>query len=63
MTEAVNGTVNGVDDGVLGGALHESGVTGATEGLVNGVAGPESPVGKVVDGTVEAVGGLLHGNH
>jgi hypothetical protein len=26
---------------------------------VNGLAGPESPVGKAVDGTVEAVGGVL----
>jgi hypothetical protein len=47
---------------VLGGALGESGATGVTEGVVKGVAGPESPVGQVVDGTLEAVGGLLHGN-
>jgi hypothetical protein len=34
-----------------------------TEGGVNGVVGPESTVGHVVDETVNAVGGLLHGNH
>jgi hypothetical protein len=37
-------------------------VTGVTEGVVNGVVGPESTVGKVVDEAVGAVGGLLHGN-
>ena len=46
----------------LGGTLHESGVTPVTEGVVDGVTGPESPVGKVVDETVGAVGGLLHGD-
>jgi hypothetical protein len=62
VTETVNNTVNGVDESVLGGTLDNTGVTGVTEGVVNGVVGPESPVGKVVDETVGAVGGLLHGN-
>jgi hypothetical protein len=61
VTETVNNTVSGVDETVTGGALGKTGVTEVTEGVVNGVAGPESPVGKVVDGTVEAVGGLLGG--
>jgi hypothetical protein len=61
VTEAVNNTVNQVDQGVTGGALEATGVTGVTEGVVNGVAGPESAVGKVVDETVDAVGGLLGG--
>jgi hypothetical protein len=63
LTETVNETVTGVDETVLGGALKESGVTEVTEGLVNGLAGPESPVGKVVNETVNTVGGLLGGNH
>lgn len=62
VTETVNGTVAGVDEKVLGGALQESGVTEATEGVVNGVVGPESVVGHVVDETVGAVGGLLPGH-
>lgn len=61
VTETVNGTVGAVDEKVLGGTLESAGVTGATEGVVEGVAGPESPVGKVVDETVKAVGGLLGG--
>ena len=35
----------------LGGALGETGVTKVTEEVVNGVAGPESPVGETVDET------------
>jgi hypothetical protein len=62
VTETVGNTVSGVDEKALGGTLHETGVTEVTEGVVNGVAGPESPVGNVVDETVGAVGGLLHGN-
>ncbi len=62
VTETVNGTVAGADEKVLGGALQESGVTEATEGVVNGVVGPESVVGHVVDETVGAVGGLLPGH-
>lgn len=61
LTETVNETVNKVDETVTGGALEKTGVTEVTEGVVNGVVGPESAVGKVVDGTVEAVGGLLGG--
>ncbi|HEU4392081.1 MAG TPA: hypothetical protein VFR04_00440 [Solirubrobacterales bacterium] len=62
VTQTVNETVNKVDETALGGALENSGVTGVTEGVVNGVAGPESTVGKVVDGAADAVGGLLSGN-
>jgi hypothetical protein len=63
VAETVNHTVAGVDETALGGALHETGVSEVTESVVNGVAGPESPVGHVVDETAGAVGGLLHGNH
>jgi hypothetical protein len=62
VTETVNSTVNQVDETALGGTLKETGVTEAAEGVVNGVAGPESAVGHVVDETVGAVGGLLNGN-
>jgi hypothetical protein len=61
VTETVNNTVTGVDEGALGGTLGSTGVTGVTEGVVNGAAGPESVVGKVVDETVGVVGGLLGG--
>lgn len=57
VTHAVNETVSGVDQ-ATGGAL---GSTEVTEETVNGVAGPESPVGKTVDKVVETVGGLLGG--
>jgi hypothetical protein len=63
VTETVNNTVTKVDETALGGTLGNSGVTEVTESVVNGVAGPESAVGKVVDETVGAVGGLLHGKH
>jgi hypothetical protein len=62
VTETVNNTVSKVDETALGGTLHEAGVTEVTESVVNGVAGPESTVGKVVNETVGALGGLLHGN-
>jgi hypothetical protein len=62
VTSTVNDTVTKVDETALGGTLHESGVTPVTEGVVDGVTGPESPVGKVVDETVGAVGNLLPGN-
>jgi hypothetical protein len=62
VTGTVNDTVSGVDE-ATGGALGNTGVTKVTEEVVNGVAGPESPVGETVDKTVEkvneAVGGLL----
>jgi hypothetical protein len=61
VTNTVDETVGGVDD-ALGGGLGETGVTEATEKVVSGVAGPESTVGKTVDNTVKAVGGLLGGN-
>lgn len=59
VTNTVNETVNQVDQTVTGGALEKAGVTGLTEEVVNGTLGPESTVGKVVDGAVGAVGGLL----
>jgi len=62
VTETVNGTVGKVDETVLGGTLEDAGVTGATEGVVEGVAGPESAVGHIVDETAKTVGGLLGGN-
>jgi len=61
VTETVNQTVSGVDEGALGGTLEKTGVTGVTEGVVNGALGPESAVGGAVDETVGAVGGLLPG--
>jgi hypothetical protein len=62
VTETVNETVNSVDETATGGALKEAGVTGLTEEVVNGAAGPESVVGKTVDEAGKAVGGLL-GQH
>jgi hypothetical protein len=58
VTGAVNETVKGVDE-TTGGVVGETGVTKATEEVVNDVAGPESVVGKTVDETVKTVGGLL----
>ena len=55
---AVDDTVNGVG-GALGGALGRTGVTDATQGVVDGVAGPDSVVGQTVDGTAGAVRDLL----
>jgi len=64
VTSTVNETVSGVDQ-ATGGALGATGVTKVTEEVVNGVAGPESTVGKTVDETIgkvkETVGGLLGG--
>ncbi len=60
VTGTVNDTVSGVDQ-ATGGALGDTGVTKVTEEIVNGVAGPESTVGKTVDKVVETVGGLLGG--
>ena len=59
VAETVDGTVKQVDETATGGALDEAGVTPAAEGVVNGVAGPESPVGKVADEAPGAVGGVL----
>jgi len=62
VTNTVNETVQGVDE-ATGGALGETGVTEAVEGVVEKAAGPESIVGQTVDKTVEGVretvGGLL----
>jgi hypothetical protein len=56
-----NETVNNIDETVTGGALKEAGVTEVTEGVVNGLVGPESVVGKTVNGVGETVNGLLGG--
>ncbi len=58
LEETVDETVNGVNE-ALGGALEETGVKHITEEVVKGVAGPESVVGKTVDGAGEAGEGLL----
>jgi len=60
VTKVVNDTVSGVDK-ATGGVLGETGVTKATEDVVNGVAGPESTVGKTVDKVVDTVGGAVGG--
>jgi hypothetical protein len=60
VTTTVNETVKKVDESVLGGALDNTGVPDLAEDVVNGVAGPESTVGKVVDGVAGTVGGLLN---
>lgn len=61
LTEGIDGAVGTVDE-ATGGTLSETGVTHVTEEVVKGVAGPESVVGKTVDGVGEVVGGLLGGN-
>ncbi len=65
VTNTVNETVHGVDE-ATGGALGETGVTEAVEGVVEKAAGPESIVGHTVDESVEGVretvGGLLPGS-
>jgi hypothetical protein len=58
VTGTVNETVSGVDS-ASGEALGKAGLTGAVEDVVNGVAGPDSAVGRTVDRASEAVGGLL----
>jgi hypothetical protein len=63
VAETVDNTVGAVDETVTGGTLEKTGVTKVTEGVVNGVLGSESPVGKVADETVGAVGGLLNPGH
>jgi hypothetical protein len=60
LSEGLNGTVGSVNE-ATGGGLSELGVTHVTEEVVNGAAGPESVVGKTVDGVGEVVGGLLGG--
>jgi hypothetical protein len=61
ITGGVSEAVNQVDETVLGGALGQTGVTEVTERVVESVAGPESTVGKAVDGAAGAVGGILGG--
>jgi hypothetical protein len=56
----VNGTVGAVDE-ATGGTLSKTGISGTVETVVNEVAGPESVVGKTVNGLGEVVGGLLGG--
>jgi hypothetical protein len=61
VTKAVEDAVTKVDETATGGALDDSGVTDATEGVVEGAVGPESAVGQTADGAADAVGGLLPG--
>jgi len=61
VTGTVNKTVAGVDE-ATGGVIGSTGVTEVTEKVVEGVAGPESPVGHTVDEVGKTVGGLLGGN-
>jgi hypothetical protein len=61
ITGTVNKTVSGVDE-ATGGVIGSTGVTEVTEKVVEGAAGPESPVGHTVDEVVKTVGGLLGGN-
>jgi hypothetical protein len=61
ISESVNNVVGTVDE-ATGGTLGGTGVTHVTEEVVEGVVGPESVVGKTVDGVGEVVGGLL-GKH
>lgn len=59
VTSTVNETVHQADETVTGGTLEQTGVTQTTEEVVNGVAGPESTVGKAVDETVGTLEGTL----
>jgi len=61
ITESVNGAVGTVDE-ATGGALSETGVAPVVEEVVSGVTGPESVVGKTVDGVGQVVGGLTGGS-
>ncbi len=61
VSAGINETVNKVDETALGGTLKETGVTEVTENLVNNLTGPETVVGKTVNGLGEVVGGLLDG--
>ena len=58
LEETVDGTVGTVNE-VTGGALESTGVPEVTEKVTESVVGPESVVGKTVEGVAEAVGGLL----
>lgn len=57
-TETVDEVVEQVD-GAVGGALEETGVPQATRGITNGLAGPTSPAGRLLDDTATTVEGLL----
>lgn len=61
ITESVNGAVGTVNE-ATGGTLSETGVAPVVEEAVNNVTGPESVVGKTVDGVGEVVGGLTGGS-
>jgi hypothetical protein len=58
VTGAVDKTVSGVDE-ASGGVVGSTGVTEVTEGVVNGVAGPESTVGQTVDEVGKTVNCLV----
>lgn len=62
LTHTVGDTVSKVDE-AGGGALGKTGLPEEAQGVAEGVAGPESPVGHAVDETAGAVGGLLHSHH
>lgn len=64
LDEGVVGTVNGTVgtlDEATGGTLSQTGISGVVENVVESVAGPETVVGKTVNGLGEVVGGLLGG--
>jgi hypothetical protein len=60
VVEAADGTVGAVNE-VTGGTLEKAGVTQVTEEVVNGLAGPESLVGKTVNGVGETLNKVLGG--
>ncbi|HEX4730969.1 MAG TPA: hypothetical protein VH299_06845 [Solirubrobacterales bacterium] len=60
VVETADGTVGAVNE-VTGGTLEKAGVTQVTEEVVNGLAGPESLVGKTVNGVGETLNKVLGG--
>lgn len=56
VADTVNGTVDQVDE-ALGNPLERSGVGGVVKGATQGLAGPDSTLGKTVDGLAGALGG------
>ncbi|MFT3865834.1 MAG: hypothetical protein QM729_16335 [Solirubrobacterales bacterium] len=60
VEETVDTTVGAVNE-ATGGSLEKSGVSTTVEEVVKTTVGPESTVGKTVDGAAEVVSGLLGG--